>query len=76
MLKQCWIILFIAVTIDLFLWSFIKKTILFNHRYFFFVAEVNVVQPHVPYIVQFITHIAQDPDHSDGTLAASAGVIG
>ncbi|XP_035206787.1 importin subunit beta-1-like isoform X1 [Stegodyphus dumicola] len=39
-------------------------------------SEVNVVQPHVPYIVQFITHIAQDPDHSDGTLAASAGVIG
>ncbi|CAL1266262.1 unnamed protein product [Larinioides sclopetarius] len=39
-------------------------------------SEVNVVQPHVPYIIQFITHIAQDPDHSDGCLAASAGVIG
>ncbi|KAG8178707.1 hypothetical protein JTE90_011632 [Oedothorax gibbosus] len=39
-------------------------------------TEVNVVQSHVPYIVQFITHIAQDPDHSDGSLAASAGVIG
>ncbi|GFR15691.1 importin subunit beta-1 [Trichonephila clavata] len=39
-------------------------------------TEVNVVQPHVPYIIQFITHIAQDQDHSDGTLAASAGVIG
>ncbi|GIY88829.1 importin subunit beta-1 [Caerostris extrusa] len=39
-------------------------------------SEVNIVQPHVPYIIQFITHIAQDPDHSDGTIATSAGVIG
>ncbi|XP_042897818.1 importin subunit beta-1 isoform X1 [Parasteatoda tepidariorum] len=39
-------------------------------------SEVNLMQPHVPYIMQFITHIAQDPDHSDGTIAASAGLIG
>ncbi|XP_054707548.1 importin subunit beta-1-like [Uloborus diversus] len=39
-------------------------------------SEVAVLQPHVPYIIQFITHIAQDPEHSDATIATSAGVIG
>lgn len=39
-------------------------------------SDVQLVQPHVLYIVQFITHIAQDPDHSDGNIAASAGLIG
>lgn len=59
--------------------SKLLKAILFKFVIFHFFplsADVNVVQPHVPYIVQFITHIAQDPDHSDGVLAASAGVIG
>ena len=38
--------------------------------------ELTLVQPHVPYIVQFITTIAQDPERSDGSVAASAGLIG
>lgn len=38
--------------------------------------DVQLVQPHVPYVVQFITHIAQDPDHSDTNIAACAGLIG
>jgi importin subunit beta-1 len=38
--------------------------------------ELVRVQPHVGYIVQFITVIAQDSKHSDGSVAASAGLIG
>lgn len=38
--------------------------------------ELTLVQPHVAYIVQFITVVAQDSDHSDGTVAACAGLIG
>jgi len=38
--------------------------------------ELALVQPHVAYIVQFITVVAQDSDHSDGTIAACAGLIG
>ena len=34
------------------------------------------VLPHVAYIVQFITTIAQDNERSDGSIAASAGLIG
>ncbi|XP_023325397.1 importin subunit beta-1 [Eurytemora carolleeae] len=34
------------------------------------------VQPHVAYIVQFITVVAQDSEHSDASVAASAGLIG
>ena len=34
------------------------------------------MQPHVGYIVKFITIVAQDPDHSDASVAASAGLIG
>lgn len=39
-------------------------------------AELAVIQPHVPYIVQFITVVAQDPEHSDGCISACAGLIG
>lgn len=38
--------------------------------------ELTLVQPHVAYIVQFITVVAQDSDHSDSTVAACAGLIG
>ena len=38
--------------------------------------ELQMVQPHVQYIVQFITVIAQDSEHSDGTVAACAGLVG
>lgn len=39
-------------------------------------AELIQVLPHVAYIVQFITTIAQDNERSDGSIAASAGLIG
>ena len=39
-------------------------------------AELMLVLPHVPYIVQFITVVAQDPEHSDSSVAACAGLIG
>jgi len=38
--------------------------------------ELTLVQPHVVYIVQFITVVSQDSDHSGGTIAACAGLIG
>ena len=39
-------------------------------------AELQLVQPSVGYIVQFITVVAQDSEHSDGTIAACAGLVG
>ena len=41
-----------------------------------FSADVNLVQPHIPHMIQFIEHIAMDDDHSDGVIAASCGLIG
>ncbi len=38
--------------------------------------DLVLLQPHVGYIVQFITVVAQDSEHSDGTVAACAGLIG
>merc|ERR1719348_1765264 len=38
--------------------------------------ELAIVQPHVAYIVQFITVVARDSEHSDASVAASAGLIG
>jgi importin subunit beta-1 len=38
--------------------------------------ELNLVQQHVPYIVQFITIVAQDSEKSDGAISAAAGLIG
>ena len=38
--------------------------------------ELIRVQPHVAYIVQFITVVAQDSEHSDASIAASAGLVG
>jgi len=39
-------------------------------------AELIQVLPHVAYIVQFITTIAQDNERSDGSISAAAGLIG
>ena len=38
--------------------------------------ELIRVQPHVGYIIRFITVVAQDSEHSDASIAASAGLIG
>jgi len=38
--------------------------------------DLAIVQPHVSYIVQFITVVARDSEHSDASVAASAGLIG
>lgn len=39
-------------------------------------AAVALVEPHVPFIIQFITSIAQDREHSEGNISASAGLLG
>merc|ERR1712012_310978 len=38
--------------------------------------EVNVIQPHVAHMLQFVEHIAVEDDQSDGVIAASCGLIG
>ena len=38
--------------------------------------DVMLMEPHVPFIVQFITVVAQDTDHSDSNVAACAGLVG
>ncbi|XP_012254098.1 importin subunit beta-1 isoform X2 [Athalia rosae] len=38
--------------------------------------DITLVEPHVPFMIQFITSIAQDREHSDGNIAASAGLLG
>ncbi|XP_059088722.1 importin subunit beta-1-like [Tigriopus californicus] len=38
--------------------------------------ELALIQPHVNFMITFITMIAMDQDHSDGSVAASAGLIG
>lgn len=35
--------------------------------------DAALLEPHIPFIVQFITVVAQDTDHSDGTIAVAAG---
>jgi len=39
-------------------------------------SDVYLVQPHVPFMIEFITHIAKDVDHSDNNIAACSGLIG
>ena len=39
-------------------------------------SELDSVKDHVAYIVQFITVVARDSEHSDASVAASAGLIG
>lgn len=38
--------------------------------------DVMLLEPHIPFIVQFITVVALDVDHSDGTVAVAAGLVG
>lgn len=38
--------------------------------------DLVLVQPHVAYMIQFITVVAQDSEHSDTNIASSAGLIG
>ncbi|KAL3283319.1 hypothetical protein HHI36_006467 [Cryptolaemus montrouzieri] len=38
--------------------------------------ELMLLEPHVPFIVQFITVVAQDNEHSDSTIAVAAGLVG
>ncbi|XP_011496012.1 PREDICTED: importin subunit beta-1 isoform X2 [Ceratosolen solmsi marchali] len=39
-------------------------------------SDVSLLEPSVPFIIQFITTIAQDREHSDGNIAASSGLLG
>ena len=39
-------------------------------------ADVKLIQPHVSFMIDFITAISQDQDRSDGCLSACAGLIG
>ena len=45
-------------------------------KFFYVLAEVNVIQPHVAHMLQFVEHIAVEDDQSDGVIAASCGLIG
>ncbi|XP_077997215.1 importin subunit beta-1-like [Glandiceps talaboti] len=38
--------------------------------------DVQLIQPHVMHMIDFIEHIAQDEDHSDSNTSAAAGLIG
>ncbi|XP_040568978.1 importin subunit beta-1 isoform X2 [Lepeophtheirus salmonis] len=38
--------------------------------------DLALIHPHVQFMVQFITTIGQDSEHSDGTICSSAGLIG
>ena len=38
--------------------------------------QLGPVQQHVPYIVQFITVVAQDDEKTDAVIAAAAGLSG
>ncbi|XP_066250880.1 importin subunit beta-1 isoform X2 [Euwallacea similis] len=38
--------------------------------------DVALLESHIPFIVQFITIVAQDAEHSDGTVAVAAGIVG
>jgi len=38
--------------------------------------DVQLILPHVPHMINFITTIARDREKSDGTISAAAGLIG
>lgn len=38
--------------------------------------DINLMKQHIDFIVSFIENIAADEDHSEGTVAASSGLIG
>ena len=39
-------------------------------------SDVQLLLPHVPHMINFITIIARDREKSDGTISAAAGLIG
>ena len=39
-------------------------------------ADVLILEPTVPFIVEFIIVVAQDNQHSDGCIASCAGLVG
>lgn len=39
-------------------------------------TDVQLILPHVPHMINFITTIARDREKSDGTISAAAGLIG
>ncbi|XP_075212315.1 importin subunit beta Fs(2)Ket isoform X2 [Lycorma delicatula] len=39
-------------------------------------SDVRLLEPHVPFMIQFVTLIALDTEHSDGNVAGCAGLIG
>ena len=38
--------------------------------------DVQLLMPHVPQMITFVTVIARDREKSDGTISAAAGLIG
>ncbi|KAG8330366.1 Importin subunit beta-1 [Homalodisca vitripennis] len=38
--------------------------------------DIQLLEPHVPFIIQFITMVAYDTDKADSNIAACAGLIG
>ncbi|KAK4879043.1 hypothetical protein RN001_007189 [Aquatica leii] len=38
--------------------------------------DVMLLEPHIPFIVQFLTVVAQDSEHSDASVAVAAGLVG
>lgn len=39
-------------------------------------SDVALLEPHLPYIIEFICKMAEDSDKSDGVIASSSGLIG
>ena len=39
-------------------------------------ADVKLAWPHVPFMLQFIDHVAKDEEHTDSIVAHSAGLLG
>ena len=44
--------------------------------FFFVSADVQVIMPHVPWMLTFIESIGNDEDKTDGNIACSAGLLG
>lgn len=38
--------------------------------------DLQLIEPHLTYLAQFLSEVARDADRSDGTIAAAAGLIG
>lgn len=38
--------------------------------------DVMLIEPHIHFIVSFITAVALDPDHSDGNICVCTGLVG